>query len=138
MLYLIEVDRGLAGRLVARYADAPHVRVLVGDVLELPLHELIAAPRATVVANLPYNIASPVLFRLLEHARFLAGGDEHLELFFRVDERVAARAAQSDHVDDGPADPVASAPSTANGRKLEDRHAAVRKPARSRSTKARS
>jgi 16S rRNA (adenine1518-N6/adenine1519-N6)-dimethyltransferase len=66
MLYLIEVDRGLAGRLVERYADDPHVRVLVGDVLELPLQDLVAAPRATVVANLPYNIASPVLFRLLE------------------------------------------------------------------------
>ena len=66
MLYLIEVDRGLAGRLVERYADEPHVRVLVGDVLELPLQDLVGAPRATVVANLPYNIASPVLFRLLE------------------------------------------------------------------------
>ena len=66
MLYLIEVDRGLAGRLVERYADDPHVRVLVGDVLELALQDLVAAPRATVVANLPYNIASPVLFRLLE------------------------------------------------------------------------
>jgi 16S rRNA (adenine1518-N6/adenine1519-N6)-dimethyltransferase len=66
MLYLVEVDRGLAGRLAARYAEDPHVRVLLGDVLELPLTELVAAPRATVVANLPYNIASPVLFRLLE------------------------------------------------------------------------
>lgn len=65
-LYLIEVDRGLAARLATRYADAPHVRVLVGDVLELPIQELVAAPLVTVVANLPYNIASPVLFRLLE------------------------------------------------------------------------
>jgi 16S rRNA (adenine1518-N6/adenine1519-N6)-dimethyltransferase len=42
------------------------VRVVTGDVLELPLEELLGATPATVVANLPYNVASPVLFRLLE------------------------------------------------------------------------
>jgi site-specific DNA-methyltransferase (adenine-specific) len=38
---------------------------------------------------------------------------------------------------DGPADPIASAPSTANGKRLEDRHPAVRKPVRSRTSKSR-
>jgi len=65
-LYLVEIDRGLAARLVERHAAHPHVKVLVGDVLELPLETLVAEPEATVVANLPYNISSPVLFRLLE------------------------------------------------------------------------
>ena len=63
-LYLVEIDRGLATRLAERYATRPHVRVLVGDVLELPLDTLIAEPDVTVVANLPYNISTPVLFRL--------------------------------------------------------------------------
>src|SRR5262249_24137949 len=57
---------GLAARLVARYAGSPHVHVLVGDVLALPLPDVIAVTPVTVVGNLPYNIASPVLFRLLE------------------------------------------------------------------------
>jgi 16S rRNA (adenine1518-N6/adenine1519-N6)-dimethyltransferase len=35
-------------------------------VLELPIAEIVHEPRATVVANLPYNITTPVLFRLLE------------------------------------------------------------------------
>jgi 16S rRNA (adenine1518-N6/adenine1519-N6)-dimethyltransferase len=70
-LYMVEIDRGLAARLADRHAADPHVEVLVGDVLELPLDTLIAEPEATVVANLPYNISSPVLFRLLElRARF--------------------------------------------------------------------
>jgi len=65
-LYLVEVDRGLAARLAERYADNPRVRLLVGDALELPLEALIAEPGpVTVVANLPYNVASPILFRLL-------------------------------------------------------------------------
>jgi len=64
-LYLVEIDRGLAARLAERHAAQPHVQLLVGDVLELPLETLIAEPDITVVANLPYNISTPVLFRLL-------------------------------------------------------------------------
>ena len=65
-LYLIEIDRGLAARLEARYAGQAHVRVITGDVLELPLDAMIDAPRAIVVGNLPYNITTPILFRLLD------------------------------------------------------------------------
>jgi 16S rRNA (adenine1518-N6/adenine1519-N6)-dimethyltransferase len=63
-VYLVEIDRGLAARLAARYAGVPGVQLLVGDVLTLPLAELIGETGVTVVANLPYNIASPVLFHL--------------------------------------------------------------------------
>jgi 16S rRNA (adenine1518-N6/adenine1519-N6)-dimethyltransferase len=65
-LYLVEIDRGLAARLAARYADRPHVQVITGDVLALPLDGMVDASHTTVVANLPYNITTPVLFRLLE------------------------------------------------------------------------
>jgi 16S rRNA (adenine1518-N6/adenine1519-N6)-dimethyltransferase len=70
-LYLVEIDRGLGARLEARYAANPRVTILLGDVLALPLAELIPDSSVTVVANLPYNVAMPVLFRLLElRARF--------------------------------------------------------------------
>ena len=70
-LYLIEIDPGLADRLAQHYADHPRVRVVTGDVLALPLDDVVPDERVTVVANLPYNIASPILFRLLElRARF--------------------------------------------------------------------
>jgi len=70
-VYLIEVDAGLAARLRDRWGDDARVRLVEGDVLALPLAELVAEPAVTVVANLPYNIATPVLFRLLElRARF--------------------------------------------------------------------
>jgi 16S rRNA (adenine1518-N6/adenine1519-N6)-dimethyltransferase len=64
-LYLVEIDRQLADRLTERYAANPRVRIVVGDVLELPLDVLLTEPSITVVANLPYNVAVPVLFRLL-------------------------------------------------------------------------
>jgi 16S rRNA (adenine1518-N6/adenine1519-N6)-dimethyltransferase len=63
-LCLVEIDPALATRLIDRFAGDARVRVVTGDVLELPLEDIIAAP-TTVVANLPYNVASPVLFRLL-------------------------------------------------------------------------
>jgi 16S rRNA (adenine1518-N6/adenine1519-N6)-dimethyltransferase len=68
-LYLVEIDRGLVARLEARYAEAAHVRVVSGDVLSSPLDTIVEEERATVVANLPYNITTPVLFRLLELRR---------------------------------------------------------------------
>ena len=65
-LLLIEVDRDLAEQLRQTYADQPAVEVITGDVLKVDLQALIggAAP-VTVVANLPYNISTPVLMRLL-------------------------------------------------------------------------
>jgi 16S rRNA (adenine1518-N6/adenine1519-N6)-dimethyltransferase len=70
-LYLVEVDPALANRLAARFAGEPRVQVVAGDVLSMPLEDVVSEPVVTVVANLPYNIAMPILFRLLDaRARF--------------------------------------------------------------------
>jgi len=70
-LYLVEVDPALANRLAARFAGEPRVQVVAGDVLSMPLEDVVSGPVVTVVANLPYNIAMPILFRLLDaRARF--------------------------------------------------------------------
>jgi 16S rRNA (adenine1518-N6/adenine1519-N6)-dimethyltransferase len=65
-LVLVEIDPGLVARLRVRWGDDPRVRVVAGDVLGLPLAETVGGGPATVVANLPYNVATPILFRLLE------------------------------------------------------------------------
>jgi 16S rRNA (adenine1518-N6/adenine1519-N6)-dimethyltransferase len=65
-LYLIEIDAQLAGRLAARHGDDPRVHVLHADALEIALAEVVREPCATVVANLPYNISTPLLFRFLD------------------------------------------------------------------------
>ncbi|HYR95222.1 MAG TPA: 16S rRNA (adenine(1518)-N(6)/adenine(1519)-N(6))-dimethyltransferase RsmA [Candidatus Binatus sp.] len=70
-LYLVEIDPGLVERLRASHGDDPRVRIVEGDVLTLPLAEIVTESGVTVVANLPYNVATPVLFRLLDlRARF--------------------------------------------------------------------
>ncbi|HVN87912.1 MAG TPA: 16S rRNA (adenine(1518)-N(6)/adenine(1519)-N(6))-dimethyltransferase RsmA [Candidatus Binatia bacterium] len=66
-LVLIELDRDFAARLRERFVDQPHVAVVEGDVLKMDLRARCSAP-TIVVANLPYNISTPVLFTLLDHA----------------------------------------------------------------------
>jgi len=66
-LVLVEFDHALAGSLKRRYADDSRVTVIDGDVLEVDLAELLSgADTWKVVANLPYNISTAVLFRLME------------------------------------------------------------------------
>jgi 16S rRNA (adenine1518-N6/adenine1519-N6)-dimethyltransferase len=69
-LVLVELDDGLAKSLVAEHAGRPDVTVVHGDVLALPLAELVREPPAlSVVGNIPYNITTPIVFRLLERPR---------------------------------------------------------------------
>ena len=64
----VEIDRDLAAALPA-HAPAL-VRVVTGDFLNVDLDEVLRdEPRPIrVIGNLPYNIASPILFRLLHTA----------------------------------------------------------------------
>jgi 16S rRNA (adenine1518-N6/adenine1519-N6)-dimethyltransferase len=68
-LYLVELDRVLADRLRDRFARDEHVRVIAADFLALDLSNTFPEPTIRVVASLPYNVATPILFRLLEHRR---------------------------------------------------------------------
>jgi 16S rRNA (adenine1518-N6/adenine1519-N6)-dimethyltransferase len=60
-LHVIEIDRDLAAALRERFA-ADEVKVHEGDVLEFDLAAL--GENLRVVGNLPYNISTPILFRI--------------------------------------------------------------------------
>lgn len=65
----VEVDRGLLRALETTVGGRANVRIVPGDVLAMAPADLFWGPAASprkVVANLPYNIASAVLTRLLE------------------------------------------------------------------------
>jgi 16S rRNA (adenine1518-N6/adenine1519-N6)-dimethyltransferase len=68
-LYLVELDTVLAGRLRERFAGEERVQVITADFLGLDLSATFPEPVIRVVASLPYNVATPILFRLLEHRR---------------------------------------------------------------------
>lgn len=67
-LILIELDRDLAPALKQEFADDPHVRVVQADVLDTDLRELAGGDMTgvKVIGNIPYNITTPIIFRLLE------------------------------------------------------------------------
>jgi 16S rRNA (adenine1518-N6/adenine1519-N6)-dimethyltransferase len=69
-LVAVELDDELATRLESQYATTPNVRIVRGDVLKTNLHGLSSVPpdQRKIVGNIPYNITSPLLFRLLERA----------------------------------------------------------------------
>ncbi len=62
---VMEIDRDLIERLEAR--NDSRLTVHSGDVLKLPWRDLLEQPPYTLVANLPYNISSQIVFRLIEH-----------------------------------------------------------------------
>lgn len=87
-LTVIEIDRDLAAALVAD-PRAGALTVLGCDVLDVDLPALRGTgPALRIVGNLPYNISTPLLFRLLEARSSIA--DMHFMLQREVVERMAA------------------------------------------------
>lgn len=84
-LWAVELDDRLAASLTARHAADPLVTVVHGDVLRLDLPALTGEWAATrVVGNIPYNITTPIVFRLLSPPC-------PLEIVMTVQAEVAAR-----------------------------------------------
>jgi 16S rRNA (adenine1518-N6/adenine1519-N6)-dimethyltransferase len=69
-LVLVELDDDLARDLAARYAGRPDVTVVHADVLDIDIARLSDDPtELLVVGNIPYNITTPIVFKLLERPR---------------------------------------------------------------------
>ena len=94
----VEIDRDLAAALPA-HAPA-HVRVVTGDFLHVDLDELLGDEPLPlrVIGNLPYNVASPILFRLLHEARHgLRFQDATLMLQKEVADRLMATVGTAEY-----------------------------------------
>lgn len=63
-LIAIEYDRKLAAMLTDRYARAPHVSIVEGNVLQIALGTLAGGP-FVLAGNVPYYITTPILFHAL-------------------------------------------------------------------------
>ena len=94
----VELDRDLFAMLGSGLP--PNVRLVEGDFLQLDLPSLIQGERTPirVVANLPYNVASPILFRLLDEAADGAVfSDATLMLQREVADRLLAHPGEPDY-----------------------------------------
>lgn len=85
-LHVMELDRDLATSLRARPEN--NLQVHMGDALRLDWSELLTEPPYKLVANLPYNISSQILFKILDNRQLFS----HLVLMFQqeVGDRLCA------------------------------------------------
>ena len=90
-----EIDRDLAAALVEE--EIPRLTVLEGDFLLSHPHSLTPNP-CRVAGNLPYNVASPIMFRLVElHAAGVPLIDATLMLQREVADRLVAAPGSKEY-----------------------------------------
>lgn len=85
-LHLVEFDRDLARRLRSEFGSQQNVTIHEADALTFDFATVGAALR--IAGNLPYNISTPLLFRLLEFSGIIE--DAHFMLQKEVVDRIAA------------------------------------------------
>jgi len=93
-LVAIELDRGLVPVLREKFANRDNFELIEQDALTSDFCSLIApAPHARVVANLPYNISTAIIQKLIEQRRCLT--EMLLMLQREVVERITAPPSTS-------------------------------------------
>ena len=94
-LDVIELDQDLVPLLKIRFGLDPNFNLHQGDALKFDFSSLAGGEdKLRVVGNLPYNISTPLIFHLLEHAGVIA--DMHFMLQKEVVERLAAEPGGGD------------------------------------------
>ncbi|MDD3051711.1 MAG: 16S rRNA (adenine(1518)-N(6)/adenine(1519)-N(6))-dimethyltransferase RsmA [Candidatus Cloacimonetes bacterium] len=68
-LTVFEIDRELYPHLETKFADK--IKLVKADVLRTDWSELLSQ-KTKIIANIPYQITSPLLFRISEHADFFS------------------------------------------------------------------
>ena len=93
----IEIDRDLASVLRTRFAGEPRWVLHETDALQMDWQALAGArgARLRVIGNLPYNISTPLLFRLLAAADAIS--DMHFMLQREVVDRIVAAPGTPDY-----------------------------------------
>ena len=88
-LDVVELDRDLITGLLAAFSIYPGFKLHSADALTFDFAGLASGGEPLrVVGNLPYNISTPLIFKLLENARIIK--DMHFMLQLEVVQRLAA------------------------------------------------
>jgi 16S rRNA (adenine1518-N6/adenine1519-N6)-dimethyltransferase len=91
-LSLIEIDRDLSAELQLKY---PAVELVTADVLKVDFRVQFPKPPIRVVGNLPYNISTPLLFKLFRYSGIFR--DMHFMLQLEVVNRMTAEVSSRDY-----------------------------------------
>ena len=95
-VWAVEVDDALVNRLrQSGWAAGPKLHLIHGDILAVPLEEILPERKLKLVGNLPYSISTPVLFKIVawrEHFSTLV-----LMVQKEVADRIASRPGTKDY-----------------------------------------
>ena len=94
-LVAVEIDRDLIAALTPKLP--PNASIVAGDVLELDLAALAPTGPLRIAGNLPYNISSPILFRLLDLRARRPVRDATLMLQREVADRIVAKPGSAEY-----------------------------------------
>lgn len=86
----VEIDRDLAQHLEARFSKCHNFTLHCQDILKFPLKSISLETKNSkfrVVGNLPYNISTPLLFKLFADINHIS------DMFFMLQHEVALRLA---------------------------------------------
>lgn len=91
-IYAIELDEDLAKSLKNKYGDCHNFHLIIDDVLNVALDKINEQNKITVVGNIPYNITTPIIERVIEYKQSIKN------IYIMVQWEVAKRiVATPDH-----------------------------------------
>jgi 16S rRNA (adenine1518-N6/adenine1519-N6)-dimethyltransferase len=95
-VWALELDSGFFRVLEEKFADRPEIRLIHADALKYDFTELAGEiGPLRVVANLPYNVSSRLIFRFFEHRNLFS--ELIILLQKEVAERLVARPGTKDY-----------------------------------------
>jgi 16S rRNA (adenine1518-N6/adenine1519-N6)-dimethyltransferase len=95
-VWAVEVDDALVERLrQSDWAAEPRLHLIQGDILTVPLPQMLPSTKLKLAGNLPYSISTPVLFRVFDwRAHF---SSLVLMVQKEVADRIASRPGTKDY-----------------------------------------
>ncbi|MBI3900438.1 MAG: 16S rRNA (adenine(1518)-N(6)/adenine(1519)-N(6))-dimethyltransferase RsmA [Gammaproteobacteria bacterium] len=93
-LHAVELDRDLAARLPALTAGQGQLVLHQADALTFNFANLAQTQPLRIIGNLPYNISTPLLFHLLDHASAIT------DMVFMLQKEVADRMVAAPDMED--------------------------------------
>jgi len=95
-VWAVEIDSALVQRLrESDFAANPKFQLIHGDILTVALPELLPKRKVKLAGNLPYSIATPVLFRVFDYREYFSSMVIMVQK--EVADRIAAKPGTKDY-----------------------------------------
>lgn len=85
----IEKDKKLADHLLTLFSSSSNVELINQDALKVDYSKIYTGHKLKVIANLPYSVSTPLMFKLLEFREYISSMVLMLQL--EVGERISAK-----------------------------------------------